>query len=197
MTHRYIFLFIYYKRKKKGKKSQLWRYILQCITCLRTTARPSVLYTEILVRGSTAHRPRHTLEKSIAQRVCTSTRQMVYRVIVNYCERFKSLFSTNRSFIWAQILQSLHFTVCFVQHQGQWPHSLGQFQCFGRCFHRRKLFLYNLKLIKCGRRAWCERDHKMRELWKIWSVNEREVWTESIPLLFHKRVYSCCDWDRY
>lgn len=59
----YIYISIYILQKRKGKKSQLWRYILQCITCLRTTAALVVPHTEILVRKLKLQWLRDTHEK--------------------------------------------------------------------------------------------------------------------------------------
>lgn len=112
MTRIYIFLFIYYK--KKGKKSQLWRYILQCITCLRTTAGLVVLYTEILVRKSKLQWLRDTRETNdVSHRKKFTQAQTRWFIascnglLQRLCEQFKNLFCTNRLFIWALTPRSL------------------------------------------------------------------------------------------
>lgn len=110
----YIYISIYILQKEKGKKSQLWRYILQCITCLRTTAVLVVPHTEILVRKLKLQWLRDTRETNdVSHHQGLTQAQRIWFIasrnglLQRLCEQFKNLFSTNQLFIWALTPQSL------------------------------------------------------------------------------------------
>lgn len=110
----YIYISIYILQKRKGKKSQLWRYILQCITCLRTTAALVVPHTEILVRKLKLQWLRDTRETNdvLHHKGLTQAQRIWFiasrnGLLQRLCEQFKNLFCTNRLFIWALTPRSL------------------------------------------------------------------------------------------